>query len=85
MMYWNGDWGGATAVAMGVGMMVFWVLVVWAVVMLARGSSRPEASSGVDPERTLGERFARGEIDSDEYQDRLAHLRGVGTSTRGDQ
>jgi putative membrane protein len=54
---------------MSVSMIVFWGLVIWAVVALAR---RPASGQipGVDPRRILQERFAIGEIDEDEYRRR---------------
>lgn len=83
MMFWydNGmsGWGYAL---MTVSMVLFWGLVVLGGVALIRylaRSSRP--SDGTDtprvtPERVLAERFARGEIDEQEYRSQLATLRG---------
>jgi putative membrane protein len=53
-------------------MLVFLAVVVWAVVMLTHSwTSRLPGHSygeqGSDPKRILDERFARGEIDEDEY------------------
>jgi putative membrane protein len=71
--------------AMSVGMMLFWALVVAAVVMLVRSSGRspggPRRPARPSPEQLLAERFARGEIDEEEYQQRLAALRGSGPPT----
>jgi putative membrane protein len=50
-------------------------LVVWAVVYTSSRSSSPSESSQVSAERILADRFARGEIDTDEYRDRLEELR----------
>ncbi len=87
MMYWNGsgDWGWAAWLAMGFMMLLFWGVVLGAVVVLARGAlpgaARPDVAG---PERLLAERFARGEIDTDEYHARLAALRtGPGTKPPG--
>jgi len=52
------------------------VLIVWLVVSLVRdtaGSATSAPNSG-GPRRILDDRFARGEIDRDEYQERLATL-----------
>lgn len=53
-------------------------LVVAGIVVLARagrqGSGTPLAPSAPSAEDTLAERFARGEIDEDEYRSRLATL-----------
>lgn len=84
MMYWNGngDLGWGAWLAMSVGMMVFWGFVIWGVVTLVRGGgTRSEVPREPDPERILAERFARGEIDVDEYQARLSALRGGGAPT----
>jgi putative membrane protein len=56
---------------MGLGMLLFWgtiiVLVVWAVSKFSRPSFN-------DPKRILEERFARGEIDEEEFRTRGALL-----------
>lgn len=86
-MWWNNgmDWGamgGGGWVVMTVVMLAFWALVVGGVVALFR-SGRPTVSKGVSgsattPERSaenvLDERFARGEIDEQEYHARRAVL-----------
>ncbi len=53
-------------------------LVVGAVVLVVRSVSRPSAPvPGQSPaEQILAERFARGEIDTAEYDARLRTLRG---------
>ena len=80
MRYGDGGigWGGwLVMVAM---MVVFWGAIAWVIVTLIRhGSSR--AAQPVDrapsgPLQILDERFARGEIDDEEYQRRRALLRG---------
>jgi putative membrane protein len=77
MMGWYHDgmgWGGW--LVMSLGMVAFWGLVLWAVVVLFRdtppGDARP-AHHG--PQDTLDERFARGEIDEAEYRARAEVLR----------
>jgi putative membrane protein len=78
MMGWN--WDGGSWVVMGLGMIVMLVIaviVVWLVVrgLIALERPRTEGSRRSEPEEILRERFARGEIDSDEYERRLALLR----------
>jgi putative membrane protein len=79
MMDWSdGSWGWAGWTMMVLSMFVFWGVVIWAVVALSRGSWRlgsspPTAQSPLD---VLAERFARGEIDEDEYHRRLDVLHG---------
>jgi putative membrane protein len=61
---------------MSLSMIAFWGLVIWGIVALLRrpGDSRPERP---DPERILAERYARGEIDEEEYHRRLQTLRST--------
>src|SRR5262245_34055803 len=81
-MYWYGDhmngWGYAL---MTLSMIIFWVLIIVGIVALVRYLSRSGQPSGVPPagrptpDQVLAERFARGEIDEDEYRQRLDTLR----------
>jgi uncharacterized membrane protein/Zn-dependent protease with chaperone function len=88
MMMNEGHWGwGSWALTTGI-TVVFWALVITAVVLLARYllslSQRPAAThsaGATGAEQVLAERYARGEIDDDEYQRRLALLRKNLTST----
>ena len=78
MMGWYHDgvgWGGW--ILMTLAMVVFWALVVFAVLALFRGSRDPAEPSPDhrDPNQILDERFARGEIDEDEYHARSNVLR----------
>jgi putative membrane protein len=71
-------WGGwFVMVAM---MVVFWGAIAWVIVTLIRhgssGSPRPAESAPPEPLQILDERFARGEIDDEEYLRRRAVLRG---------
>jgi putative membrane protein len=83
MRYWNGGgwgWGWAGWVAMVLMMLIFWGAIAWVVVAVVRhgGLTSSESSRGEqppDPLRILDERFARGEIDDDEYQRRREVLR----------
>jgi putative membrane protein len=78
--------------ALGLGTILFWVLVAVAIVALVRlftRGSRPEPPypgyaggpwphgqpGPATPEQILAERFARGEIDQDEFHERMAALR----------
>lgn len=78
-----GDWGGAWWGPLG--MMVLWlvilVLLVAAVVWLIRSISGASGRELLPPRRTGGldileERFARGEIDRDEYLQKKRDLTG---------
>ncbi len=84
-MYWYGSgmsgWGYAL---MTVSMVLFWGAVIFGIVALVRyfgrdgqpGTAAP--SQPPSPEHLLAERFARGEIDEEEYQRRLAALQAAG-------
>jgi putative membrane protein len=74
MHWWYVDgWGWGGWLISTVMMLVFVGAVALVVVALVRqpGGGRPE-----DPERILADRFARGEIDEDEYKRRRYALRG---------
>lgn len=78
MMGWYHDgmgWGGW--ILMTLAMVAFWALVVVAVVALFRGTQRSGEPTvdRRDPMQVLDERFARGEIDEDEYHARRSVLR----------
>jgi putative membrane protein len=82
-----GGWGWF---AMSVGTLLFWAVLIVGVALVVRALTRtgergrppaeprPSAgggSAGPSPEQVLAERFARGEIDEQEYRARLAVLR----------
>jgi len=80
MMGWYQDgmgWGGW--IVMSLVMVAFWALVVFAVVAIFReasSSSRPaDRSTDRDAMQILEERFARGEIDAEEFHKRADVLR----------
>ena len=60
---------------MGIGWLVFLGAIVAVVVALTRGHRAP-ATAGRSAYDVLDERFARGEIDADEYRSRRDVLRG---------
>ncbi len=70
------DGGGGHWWVWGLFMMIFMVgivaLVVWLIVRSSHGGAGGPSSSARE---ILSERFARGEIDADEYHDRLSKLR----------
>lgn len=75
MMWWHDDMSGWAWLAMSVSMLVFWGLVIWGVISVTRVAGRGGEVSRRDPEDILRERFARGEIDSDEFEARREVLR----------
>jgi len=62
----------------GLGMILIWVLIIAAVVLLVRalvggqwgGGQAGQAGGGSSARQVLDERFARGEIDRDEYEEK---------------
>ena len=82
MGYYDGGWGVGNWLAMSAMMLVFWgsviVLVVWAARSFRSGDQQA-GSRGAGPDEVLAERYARGEIDDDEFQRRRELLH----STRG--
>ena len=79
--WYMGGWGMHDGVGGWLGPLLMAVLLVavvalavWVVVRASRGrAARPESGSGA-AERILEERFARGEIDEEEYRSRRAAL-----------
>ena len=78
MMFWYGGnnwWGYA---GMGIGMVLFWALLIGGIVVLvrlsaSRTSERPRSPARA--EQILAARYAKGEITETEYRDRLTILR----------
>jgi putative membrane protein len=70
---WHHGLGGG-----GLLMGLFWILLILAVVGLAvallRGRDRDTAPPPATPKETLQARYARGEIDRDEYLEKLRDL-----------
>ena len=83
MMYWSGNGiGGWGYALMAIGMVLFWGAVIFGIVAVVRYARRdgpqrgePAGPPAPGPERLHAERFARGEIDEDEYHQRLTSLR----------
>ncbi|MFF7408834.1 SHOCT domain-containing protein [Streptomyces lydicus] len=89
MMWYDGGWGWGGWFFMAMIMVLFWALVIAGVVALVRyltsghnghpGGPPPSSGEaggvGRRAEDLLAERFARGEIDKDEYKRRITLLR----------
>ena len=75
MMWWHDGmtWGGW--VAMTVMMVAFWALVIFALIAAFGRTGEKPRTPQLDPQNILRERFARGEIDADEYHARQEILR----------
>jgi putative membrane protein len=65
MNFYGGGW------YMGIFMIIFWGLVIWGIVALIRYSSRTQQcnSQGNSALDILKKRYARGEINKQEYED----------------
>lgn len=89
---WNmmGNWGAGPAGFLGFGfggifMLVFWALVIWAVIALIRGGTGQGFTCGHDhdhgghkkensPLDILKERYAKGEINKEEFEQKKKDL-----------
>lgn len=80
-MMWNDGMGWTGWLLMSLTAIAFWALVVFAVVSLFRGTRSDPKQVGdendKDARRILDQRFARGEIDADEYHARQLVLRST--------
>ena len=87
MMWYGDDMSGWGYVVMAISMVLFWGLVIAGIVVLVRYVTRTQEPRGGRPadrspsaEQVLAERFARGEIDEEEYRRRLETLRAAGNT-----
>ncbi|MRH87632.1 SHOCT domain-containing protein [Nocardia sp. SYP-A9097] len=80
MFRYDHDMGGWDYAWMSLGMLIFWVLLFAALALLIRftltGATPQFTQSSPTAEDLLAQRFARGEVDKDEYLATLATLRG---------
>lgn len=80
MMFWysNGMTGWGYGL-MAISMVIFWVLVIAGILALVRYTAAPSQGQrtvphGPTPQQVLADRYARGEIDEEEYTRRLKTL-----------
>jgi len=70
----DGSWGSG----MGIGMWVFWIVLIVIIVALVKvigtGSGSPPAIPDKSPMEILKTRYARGEIDEEEFHRRRREL-----------
>ena len=72
-MWWDYGTGWGGWIAMMIGMAGFWILVALVVVALVRSGSSARSES-LDAREILERRLASGEIDVEEYRQRLDAL-----------
>ncbi|MFE6222691.1 SHOCT domain-containing protein [Streptomyces sp. NPDC057854] len=87
MMFWfDHDVSGWGWFAMSAGMIALWALIITAAVLLFRTLSRAteptRSPAAPSPDQLLAERFARGDIDEEDYRRRLDALHTSGPHTK---
>jgi putative membrane protein len=87
MMYWGNGMGGWGMAMMTITNLLFWGLIIAGIVVLVRyfGRTADPAQPPTErpvPQQVLADRFARGEIDEEEYRLRLHVLADARTPAR---
>lgn len=73
---WGHMWGGGWMWLWGTLMMLFWVAVIGlAVYWTVRAVQGPRGTGSNRAEEILAERYARGELTTEEYRERMEALR----------
>ena len=88
MMHWGNGMGGWGMLLMTVSALLFWGLIIFGIVLMVRyvgpgGRAGPVTGQPSTPQQILAGRFARGEIDEDEYTRRLRVVTGPSTDGPG--
>ena len=76
-MYWYHGTGWGAWLVMTITMLAFWGGLAYLFVLALRGNGPTGRSTTTDARSVLDARLARGEIDPDEYRDRVAALSEV--------
>ena len=79
--WWNNGWSWWSWALMAIGMVGFWGFIAWVFVTLTR-TDRSRGDTRRSPEQILAERLAAGEIDRNEYHERMEALRSTNAATR---
>lgn len=75
MMYYGyGGWTWWQAAVMWIGMIAFWVLIIWSIYFFIARSRA--ATSSPDAKQILDDRLAHGEINLDQYREIRETLEG---------
>lgn len=72
--YYGHMWGGGYGMFGGLMMIVFWGVIIALIFFAVRWFSEKERTSGSNAHDILRDRFARGEIDEEEFRKRKAAL-----------
>ncbi len=78
--HWSGDFNTMMGGGMGIVMIIFWIVLIGALVLLVSGlingihGSRQNADDSRQPLDIIKQRFARGEIDEAEYEEKRRRL-----------
>ena len=86
-MMWNGMWNGYGGWGFGGMHLLWWLLLVVLLVVWFRPGAARRRARGSEADRSIAilrERYARGEIDQNEYDERLRRLaQGAGPASVG--
>jgi putative membrane protein len=74
VMMWHNGWGAGNWLLMSFMMLLFWTLLVGFIIWAIRGHHAAPRQDADQARRILEERFARGEIDAEDYRTRRDHL-----------
>lgn len=78
-MMWGYDGFGFGGIGMGIGMLLFWGVIIAGIVLLIRGAGKSPGSIAGDRNKNaldiLRERYAKGEIDKAEFEQKRDDLK----------
>ncbi len=83
---WHGTWGWGHMVVGGLMMLLFWAAVIALIVLIVRwlsGSAREQRPPDRSALEILEERFARGEIEREEFEEKRRLLAGQAGAQKG--
>ena len=83
---WHGTWGWGHMVVGGLMMLLFWAAVIALIVLIVRwlsGAPRGQRAPSRSALEILEERFARGEIEREEFEEKRRLLAGQAGGQKG--
>jgi putative membrane protein len=78
----HGGYGAGWMVVMMIGMVIFWAVLLVAVVWLVRGGSGTSGQKQETALEVLDRRYAEGQMSAEEYRERRSVLTGSESSSR---